>query len=237
MAKMTVLEMTQNILEAMTSDDVNSIADTVESQMVSNMVKEAYFFLLGTREDWPFLRTKTTFTALADATQPTSFTMPDGLNHIKWVKYNGADVTFMEPYEFQTMLDGRTAQAGVVDANGIGLNADPTYWTTFDDVTVVMDSYDSTVDSTLQSSKTVVYGCVTPVWTQEDSFIPNLPEKFFPTLLAEAKAACFLNIKQQGNGREERRAAQGKAAMQKFARKEVNGDKDTGRKVNYGRNR
>ena len=45
MAKMTLLEMTQNILSAMDSDAVNSIGDTVESLQVADVIVETYYEL------------------------------------------------------------------------------------------------------------------------------------------------------------------------------------------------
>ena len=42
MAKMTVLEMVQDILNDMDSDEVNSINDTIEAQQVANTVRTVY---------------------------------------------------------------------------------------------------------------------------------------------------------------------------------------------------
>ncbi len=42
MAKLTLLDMTQNILSALDSDPVDSIDETVEAVQVAELVKEAY---------------------------------------------------------------------------------------------------------------------------------------------------------------------------------------------------
>lgn len=72
----------------------------------------------------------------------------------------------------------------------------PQYCTVLSDYYVIFDGYDSTFDSTLQSSKTMAEGSVVPVYTMTDSFVPNLPEDQFPLLLSEAKSLAFFELKQ-----------------------------------------
>lgn len=234
MATMTLIEMVQNILSAMDSDAVNSIDDTVESEQVALIVKETYFDII-TQRDWPFLRTTFQFTGLGDTDNPTKMRIPTDYNKVLWVKYNKKEVTYLDPKEFQNVVDSRVQQTGVVDANGFGLNADPSYYTSFDDDYVVFDSYDSTSESTLTSANCLVYGVLAPSWTHSDAFTPLLPDKMFPTLLADAKATCFLNLKQQANAREERRAQRGRVRMQNEAWKNNDAEGKWNTKVNYGR--
>lgn len=232
--KMTLLEMVQNILSSMDSDDVNDITDTVESLQVAEVVKESYFSLIAER-DWPFLRGLFTLTALADTARPTTMRMPTNVNKVAWIKYNKKDVEYKDPQEFQYLLDTRVETTGVVDSNGFILNADPQYWTTFDDDYVVFDGYDSAVDSTLVSAKSNAYGVTIPTWSATNAFVPTMPDKFFPTLLAEAKATCFLNMKQQANPREEKRAHNGRSRMQNEAWRANAGESKYNDRVNYGR--
>ena len=42
-AEQTVLQLTQNILSAMSSDEVNSISDTVESMQVATILQNKYY--------------------------------------------------------------------------------------------------------------------------------------------------------------------------------------------------
>lgn len=226
--------MTQSILSAMDSDDVNSIDDTVESIQVAELVKEAYFELLSQR-DWPFLFEVSTLEGLADTSNPTKMRMQESWNKVKWIKYNKKQVTYMEPEAFIEMIDNRTAQANVINSDGYVINADPVFWTSFDDKHVYFDGYDSTVDTTLQSSKSKVYVSTQPTWTHIDTFVPTIPEKFFPTLLSESKSQAFVNIKQQANNREERKAQRGRMTMRNESWRNENGEAKYNRKVNYGR--
>lgn len=234
MAAMTLLQMTQSILSALDSDPVDSIDETVEAVQVADLVKEAYFDLMSQR-DWPFLFQLGNLTGLGDTSNPTKMFIPANYNKIKWVKYNKKEIEYITPEEFKHLIDSRTVEAGKVDANGYVLNADPLYWTSYDDVYITFDGYLSTTESSLQGSKTAIYGTVAPSWTHVDSFTPSIPEKFFPTLLAEAKSQAFVNLKQQNNAREERKAQRGRVIMRNEAWRNENGEIKYNTKVNYGR--
>ena len=52
MAKKTLLEIVQEILTDMVSDEVNSIDDTVESQTVASIVRSVYESMMANR-NWP----------------------------------------------------------------------------------------------------------------------------------------------------------------------------------------
>lgn len=234
MAKLTLLDMVQNILSALDSDPVDSIDETVEAVQVAEIVKESYFELLSQR-DWPFLFSLGALTALGDVNNPTKMKIPDNWNKIKWIKYNKKEVQWVDPETFNDIISNRVEQAGVINSAGYVINQDPQYWTSYDDTYIVFDGYNSSVDNTLQASKSVVYGTQQATWTHIDTFIPNIPEKFFPTLLAEAKSQAFVNLKQQSNAREERKATRGRMAMRNDAWRNENGEIKYNTKVNYGR--
>lgn len=231
--KMTLLDMVQSILNAMDSDPVNSIGDTVESSQVAVYVREAFMDLM-TQRDWPHLRQMTTLENVSNVTTPARLKFPDNINKCFWIKYNKKDVEYLDPKQFHDILSNRVEQAGVVNSNGIVLNQDPVYWTTYDDKYVEFDGYDSTVDTTLVGSKSNVFVVKTPSWTHTDSFIPDIPDKWFPTLLAEAKAQSFINIKQQANSREERKAQRGRVVLRNETWRANDGEEKYN-KTNYGR--
>ena len=234
MAKLSLLDMTQNILSALDSDPVDSIDETVEAVQVAELVKEAYFELISQR-DWPFLFQLAPLQALSDTNNPTKMKIPDTWNKIKWIKYNKTEVIYMDVETFNNMVSQRVVQAGVINSNGYVINQDPQYWTSYDDQYLIFDGYNSVVDSTLQASKSSAYGTQQASWTHMDSFIPSIPEKFFPTLLAEAKSQAFVNLKQQANAREERKATRGRMAMRNDSWKNENGEVKYNSRVNYGR--
>ena len=234
MATMTLLELVQNIMGAMESDKVNDIASTEESLSVAEVIKETYFDLVASR-DWPFLKIYQGLTALGDTSNPWKMRFPTTVNKVYWIKYNKKNVTYLDPKEFQDTLDLRTTQASVIDSTGHMLNTDPTYWTTFDDDYVYFDGYDSNTDSTLQASKSTGYMLTIPTWTATNTFVPTLPEKMFPLLLADSKSTCFLNFKQIANAKEERKTQRLRVRMQNEAWKNDKGESIYNGDVNYGR--
>jgi hypothetical protein len=234
MAKMTVLEMTQNILNDMDSDAVNSIDDTEESIQIAEIVRQSYYNLCALR-DWPFLRTLTVLEGLADTAHPTTMLIPETVNKILWFKYNKKDVTYLDPKDFLDVIDKRTPTASIIDSNGYGLNRDPQYWTTYDDKYIVLDSRNSATDTTLIGSKSKIYAVLAPVWTAEDDFIPLMPEKMFSTLLASAKSTAFLALKQQANPKEESYASRGITRAQNESWRVDAGETGVYNKQDYGR--
>lgn len=234
MGTMTLLDMTQNILSAMDSDEINNLGDTVESSQVAEVIRETYFDIIASR-DWPFLKTYTTLTAVGDTDLPTKMRFPTGVNKVYWIKYNKKNVEFLDPKDFQDLIDLREEETGVVDSNGYILNRDPIYWTTFDDDYVYMDSIDLDEDTTLQASKSKAYMLAIPAWTTTDLFVPTLPEKMFPLLLADAKGTCFLNLKQTANAKEERKSQRLRVRFQNEAIRNDKAEVKSNSGINYGR--
>lgn len=234
MAKLTLLDMTQNILSAMDSDDINDLGDTTESLQVAEVIKETYYAMIAGK-DYPFLKTYTTLTALGDTSNPTKMRFPTTVDKVYWIKYNKADVTWMDPKDFQDLLDNREEQSGIINSSGYILNRYPSYWTTFDDDYIYFDSIDTDDESTLQASNSAAYMLTIPTWTLSNTFTPTLPDKMFPILLADAKGTCFLNFKQTVNAKEERKAKTLTSRMQNEAHRNDKQEAKSNRTINYGR--
>jgi hypothetical protein len=86
MSKLTLLQLTQSILSALNSDQVNSISDTVESLQVAECVKTSYLNMLG-RYDLPEHNQLFSLNSSDDPTKPTLMMKPDGVNRIEYIKY------------------------------------------------------------------------------------------------------------------------------------------------------
>ena len=249
MAKMTLLDMTQNILSAMDSDEVNSINDTIESQQVAEIIKETYYFLFSTIE-LPEKVGLVKLSGLGDLTQPNYLEMPSNLVSIVWLKYldSGSDryydLTFMPQMEFMDRVLNNTSTSSDVTAvtdgqSGVTYyvknNQRPRYYTILNDKYVVTDGYDSTYDTTLQASKTLGWGELEETWVESDSFIPNIDTDLFPLLLSEAKSTCFITLKQIANPKEDQKARKGRVHLQyrKWRDKRERGNVFSG--VNYAK--
>ena len=232
---MPLLELVQSTLAAINSDEVNSITDSTEAMDVAYIVKDCYYDLITSRDDWPFMFTESQLTGLGDVTAPNKMRIPTTIAGVTDIKYNKVAVTYLSPREFKDMLDNRVEQAGVISSTGLMLDRDPTYWTTYDDDYIYFDGYNSAVDTTLQQSKSWVYGTKNVTWSMTDGYVPVLPDKMFPALLAEIKAEAFTSIKQQTNQRQERKAKRGRDRWQSQARRAKVARTTYDQGVNYGR--
>ena len=253
MPKMTLLEMVQSILSDMDSDTVDSIGDTVESGQVAQIVKDTYYTVISHLEV-PEHNGLLQVTGLANSAKPNYLKLPDSVAYIKWLKYdkrtttdtdkNYVTVPFVPVEDFlDRVLQRKESDSNVVpitDFSSASLliinDKHPEFYTSFDDEYLVFDSFDSSVDSTLQQSKTMCYGKVEPSWTHTDTFVPDLDAQFFPYLLSEAKAASFVNLKQVSNAKEEGRARRQLTRWQHNKHRTTNKNK-TDWQPNYGRNR
>lgn len=314
MATMTLLEMTQEILSSLDSDEVNSIGDTVEAQQVAKIIKRKYYDILA-RGSLPEQEVLFQLVGSADAELPVLMTMPEGTSRINWIKYfdaNPADSSNTSQFSHDLNLDiessesfsttsttsnsigigtrtfivadaglSITAGAGVLcisgtasmlgtvtsyvgtdlvveitstvgsgtfddwvitDASSLATagykyvtmipidqfvdyvnrfnptdsnigsytftehgydftlyyqnNQQPRYCTVIENTWVLFDSYDTNFDSTLQGSKSMVFGQMVTPFVLTDTHVPDIDDQQFPLLLNEAKALAFYEMKQ-----------------------------------------
>lgn len=240
MARLTLLEIVQDIMSDMDSDEVNSIDDTLESSQVAQIVKTTYFNIIDGR-DWPHLYRFFQLTASGLTTRPTHMTIPEGVINVRYVKYNTktlvgdkdlyTQMKYKTPEEFMDIVNKRDSTESIVDvvadATGISLNIynerPPQYYTSFDNEVIIMDAYDSDLESTLVTSKTECYGKYYPTWTHTDAAYPDLPIQSFGYLLNEAKSTCFLVLKQQANQKAEQHSVTQRRRQSQEAWKVKNG--------------
>lgn len=94
--------MTQNILSALNSDQVNSVGDTPESLQVAECIKSTYFNMLG-RYDMPEHNQLFNLEASNDQTTPVLMYIPDGVTRLEWLDYfdtNPADGSSFQQDQF-----------------------------------------------------------------------------------------------------------------------------------------
>lgn len=219
MARLTLLEMVQDILNDADSDPVDSYLDTVESQQVAQILKTTYFNIIDGK-DWPHLFNLFQLTETSAST-PTHLNIANTVVKVMWVKYDKAsatdtrtkylDVTYKEPEEFVNILNARVSDATnidiITDPSGLPLliynDKAPTYYTSFTDDTIVMDAYDSAVETYLKTAKNQCHGKIYPSVTLSDSLYFDLPTEMYSYLLAEGKATSFQVLKQIVNQKAE----------------------------------
>src|SRR4051812_35474096 len=192
--KMTLLEMTQNILSAMNSDEVNSISDTVESLQVAEEVRTAFRDLYS-NHDLATFEGLVNLDSPGDVTKPHMLTLPVNVQLIKWLKYRDTtntnsntafrDLIYLEPEDFFTMIVEQPVPATSIHVSilpsssvtyPINNKKSPRYYTILDDEqTLVFDSFDSDHESYLTGSNAMAWAVQYKSFVLVDDFIPPIP--------------------------------------------------------------
>ena len=224
---LTLLEVVQNALHATSGDEVASITDTPDAIQVAQISKDVYEELMELT-DWPHLYTYKYLTSLNDVDAPTYFALDTAFERISCIRY---DITkagdtdkswrtlqWQEPEEFlELALQRRSGNADVTITAGVGgagvevmvrNDLAPTYWTTFDNVYVVCDSYDSVEDTNgLDGSKALVRAKSIPDFDDtDDLFVIPIPENLQAMYKARVREKTFAYQRQINSGADQREA-------------------------------
>ena len=211
--KYTLLEIVTDIVNDMDGDFINSINDTDEASQVAQIVKTTYQAIMSNR-NWPHTARVLNITASGDLDLPTHTRIEDNVKEVISVYYdvkqdgdnrlNYQQIKYLEPDDFLRYTNSRNSEdvnsIVILDPSGIKLivstNKAPEYYTSFDDTTIVFDSYDSAVDSTIQSTKTQIRAYIIPTFELDDDYTPDLPDEAFALLIEEAKSKAMFKLKQ-----------------------------------------
>jgi hypothetical protein len=236
MSKMTLLELVQDIAAAIDSDEITSIADTVEGDQIATVVRDTYYQMIANNLI-PEHRQLSRLNNIDLTTYPNSknyLVIPDEVDKVYWIKYNKRrtsdtfdsykDLIYCDPLDFMNLVnmnrsDDTDNLAVASPSTGVVYyvqkDKPPEYWTSFNDDFIALDSIDLAVDTTqVLGSKTQAFVSLFKEWEMNDSFVPELGENLFPFLLAEAKATCFTTLKQTANNKIEKQSRDQKIKTQ-----------------------
>lgn len=232
--RMTLVEIVQDILSSMDSDEVNSITDTTEALDVAKIVRECYYEIIA-ELDPKEMKGLFHLDASTDPSKPVLMTLPSTVTYIDFLKYNiGPDLidTNFRELEYLCLEDffqhtnGLDPNADWVDSQTVNLNGQdfnfkfrndqsPHYWTSIDDRTILFDAFDASYETTLTSTRTYGYGGVVPTFILEDTYIPKLDARQFPLLYNAAKSQAYVDKKQTQNPKSELKERRHRILMQK----------------------
>lgn len=220
--KLTLLEIVQDILNDLDSDEVNSISDTLESQQVAQIVKSCFNELTSNR-NWPQQRKLIQLDALTDLDKPNYLRAPSNMKELVFFRYecrkpdeeheDWQDVKYKEPEAFLRYTSSRRGDnvIQVTDFSGSRLyilnDQAPKYWTSFDDKHIVTDAYNKDIEDTLQNYKTQCLAYMSPMWEHTDDAIPDLPDDAFALLVEESKSTASMKLKQVADQKAEQKSA------------------------------
>lgn len=212
--KQTLLQIVQDLLSEMDSDEVNSISDTAEAEQVARIVRRCYYDIVE-EHDLPSKGGLIKLESASSVSNPTRLKLPDRTSSIDWIKYadldgtekHYRDVQYVTPSDFIDRITKRDPGDSniVVVSYAAGLDLPimndrfPNMWTAFDDKYIYFDSWDSTQTSTIVANHTMCFGHTTTAFELDDDAIPHLPDNLFPYLYYRAKTICFADIKQSPN--------------------------------------
>lgn len=244
--KYTLLELVQAILSSTDGEEINSINDTVESQQIVEVLKTVYNDMI-TRGDIAAVKVPFTLTASGDNTKPVLMYKPDGIANIDYVKYNCeteddtdpvwltmsylpisefVDFTHQyRPSESNVDTFDHTADAYTITFH-YKTDTAPRYYTVVEDNDLIFDAYDSTVDTTLQSSKSLCFGGRNTIFVKSDSWTPELSPDQFSLLLNEAKSLAWAEQKQTEHPKAEQAARRGWRHLARMRRTTPTGHKE-----------
>lgn len=242
--KKNLLEIVKLILSDMDSQDVNSVSETQEALQVANIVEQTYYDYIATR-NVPEHESLIKLTALGDSSFPTHFEIPTDVKEIRFVWYDVSNdntfeyrqIPYVDPVTFLTRTDNLGENYTSVDDKTAGTklriqnDQAPSFYTSFDDFYLVFNSHKSTVDTTLQASKTRVIGTTYPTFSISDTFVPDLDATAFPYLIQESKSRCFSLLKGAVDQKIEQAARRQKVGIQNDTRR----NKIESTRYKYGR--
>lgn len=217
--KYSVIDIVQDMLNDTDGDEVNSIDDTTESLQAAYILRSTYDNLV-TNSTIEYFRRGVQFDGVSDVEKPNYLKLPRDIQEMTYLAYDTSrgnqpitytELKYLYPDEFLARQDNLNTNQDhvqkVKDYNGVVYfitnNAPPHYWTSFDGKFVVLDSYNSEVESTIHKEKTQGIAYISPKFVMEDDWEPDLPADMFPYLISEAKAAFSSKIRQVESAKDE----------------------------------
>ena len=159
--KFTVLQMVQDILSSLSSDEVNSISDNAESMQVATILKNTYYNIVS-RGDFGEHVLLFQLNPSDDSSKPVLMYKPDGIDRIDWIKYyNQDDGAFSDIPSHgvntdivpnNSLLTGNvaTSKSSAVGTNSLTFNSTPTW------IQVGMNATDITHTTAIPNNTTVI---------------------------------------------------------------------------------
>lgn len=244
----TLLYTVQRVLEKLNLDPVNSINDTEDALLVSREAESTFYDLM-TRGEWEEKVDLIEVTSVSDLNNPTALVLADEVSNIKSLRYDvtTADddnklfrkIQWLEPEDFlEKSYRLNTSEDNVVEVNYKDIpllvknDVMPHYYTSFDNQTLILDSYDSDTEDTLVGTKSICYGTAIPSWSQSDTFVVPVQDSLYPLYLSMLASACSIYMNSEVNQEDERRQARGISRMR---REQIRTEMEYFPKFKYGR--
>ena len=217
--KYTLLDLINKTLSAIDSQSVVTASGSPESEQVGLIVNRLYNEICSMR-DWPWLRVVGT-NLVSAGTNAWQLDLPDNLLTLEYLTYKGKELKYLTPEEMHQIFMGRTASTTITNSEGVYIDRDPVYWTSYDDETLTFDAYDETYTNLLPSLTYVQYIKDIPSELSGDTDYPIIHPRYHSVLLQGILATAFNELAQDTAkyDRANDKYVKGIAKMQVWARK------------------
>lgn len=192
--KLTLLELVQDQLSAIDSENVGAVGDTEEAGMCVNIANRAFEEII-VKWRWRHLKKYDqldTVTALNEMTTKSGTLAFDPYN----VWYNDKLVYFRDPADFLAMtIQRNTSESNIVISNNVKVytDRDPQFFTSDNDETLIFDAYDTTG---LAANLSLVHAVVAPTSRLSlGTAYFDLPIQAFPALSKKCVALAVRELK------------------------------------------
>lgn len=180
-----LLRIVQTYLDYVDGFQVDSIFDSDEALQAATIAEHVYYTILDKNRDGiPTQRKTIRLQGGNSPSTPNILNLPNAVVriHEAQVYYNGRLIKYLHPNVFLERYtlpqeSDRTQQVVINNATFyIDKKKEPDFFTSFNDTTLVFDSYNEDEDTTLQSSKSNAIVTDHPVFLIQDNFVIPLPD-------------------------------------------------------------
>lgn len=219
MAKKTILKLVQRIGEAISSDEIDTLNETIEAVEITNILEDSFTEVMN-RRDWEFLRDRVLQmdvraggdTKLFNLTIPLNVTK---LQEVRYIDDNGKFPTleYVTSLVFIERVQARDVSQANITAidndDGVALNIitdqPPTFYTSFDEENLSFDAHDATRGTGNLIADSVIIANIIPAvdFTDPTATLP-IPERMETLVLNEAIATAGVRLRQVVDTRAER---------------------------------
>lgn len=255
MPRKTLLEVVSMYLTKSNGFKVQSIFDSDEAESAANIAEEVFYIISEKVPDIQFMETLVRLDHSDDTAEPNYLKLPQSVTklHDNLLKYNYTDssqgltdnyrdVKYLDPRDFLDVVSRNTNKLNnvqeVTDPSGVTYtipnNRHPMYFTSFDGINLAFDSYNSSEDATLQSSKSIGFVSKETQFLIEDNFYIPLPDHLMQMYQDGVVAECSESLRQEPLPSVRRRFQAQMAKLQQTNRR-VGSAREP--RIHYGRRR
>ena len=223
MAKRTILQLVQQLGEAIGSDEIDTLDETIEASEIATILEQTVSEVIS-RKRWEFIkdRVRQLDARAIGQTQLNTLVIPSDVTRINCLRYRDTnnlnvttflDVLYLQPCEFIEFVQARDSSdtniTAFANADGVLINAltdnTPTRWTSFDEETITFDAFDASLGVGNLIVDSVIIADIVPVIDFTDPTATlKVPERMETLIYNEALSTCAIRLRQTVDPKAER---------------------------------